>query len=159
MSGFANERHLRQHCRKLLRELRLTPPLDVHELVRRVSEQRGRPIELVAQRFSVPGPFGAWTSGQDTDQIHYQAETTATHQNHIILHELSHLLAGHEPTPEHALFRRTSYDSRAEYEAETIATIFLEWSAVARALQPRRSTGEPARRMADSLLGERVDWL
>lgn len=159
VSRLVNERRLRQECRRLLRELGLRPPLDVRELCRRVGERRGRAIHLMPHRFPVPGPFGAWTAGAEADHIHFQAETSAAHQDHIILHELSHLLAGHEPTPEKALYRRTHYTTAAEYEAEALATIILEWSAVAGRINPGRSSTLPARRISRSLSGEAVGWL
>lgn len=154
-----NERRLRQECRRLLEELGIRPPLDVRELCRLVGRRRGRPIHLTPHRFPVPGPFGAWTAGAEADHIYYQAQTSTVHQDHIILHELSHLLAGHEPTPEEALFRRTHYDTAQEYEAEAVATIILEWSAVAARISAGESSSLPAQRISRSLSGERAGWL
>ena len=63
------ERELRRRCRKLLNELDIRPPLDVHELCRRVGEQRGKPIRPVAHPIPVPGPFGAWIT-TDVGRLH-----------------------------------------------------------------------------------------
>lgn len=168
------ERDLRRRCRRLLNDLGIQPPLDVAELCRRVGEQRGRPVRLVAHPIPVPGPYGVWIATASADYIVYQRETSKAHQNHIILHELGHLMAGHtgdeqddavlaglysdlDPEAVRRALRRTSYDSAHEREAETVATIILEWASVLDAVAPRASEG-PARRMASSLT-DRLGWL
>ncbi|GAB2848812.1 hypothetical protein [Lentzea nigeriaca] len=173
------ERELRRRCRRLLNELDIQPPLDVEELCRRVGDQRGKPIRLIAHPIPVPGPFGVWIATAKADYILYQRETSKAHQNHIILHELGHVLAGHtsdeqdddllaglhpdlepaelEPDAVRRALRRTSYDTAHEREAETVATIILEWASVLDKVAPRASEG-PARRMASSL-ADRLGWL
>lgn len=168
------ERELRRRCRRLLNELDIQPPLDVAELCRRVGDQRGRPIRLIAHPIPVPGPFGVWIATAKADYILYQRETSKAHQNHIILHELGHLLAGHssdeqdddlltglypdlEPDAVRRALRRTSYDTEHEREAETVATIILEWASVLDKVAPRASEG-PAHRMSRSL-ADRLGWL
>ncbi|TWP51029.1 ImmA/IrrE family metallo-endopeptidase [Lentzea tibetensis] len=170
----AKERELRKQCRRLLNELDIQPPLDVAELCRKVGEQRGKPIRLMAHPIPVPGPFGVWISTGNADYILYQQETTRSHQNHIILHELGHIIAGHtsdenddqllaslypdlEPDAVRRALRRTSYDNDHEREAETVATIILEWASVLDKVAPRASDG-PARRIA-AALADRLGWL
>jgi hypothetical protein len=172
------ERQLRKRCRRLLRDLDIRPPLDVAELCRRVGEQRRRPITLVSHPIPVPGPFGLWITAKDADYILYQRETSTSHQDHIILHELGHLLAGHRdegddeplaglepdtlriqypdlaPDAVRRALRRTSYDSDQEREAETVATIILEWASVLDRVGPR-SAASP---MENALTG-RIGWL
>lgn len=95
---------------------------------------------------------------------------------HIVLHELGHLIAGHRSGEEdeellgrlfpdidpsmirHILRRRTSYDSGEEREAETVATIILQWASVLDSLAPRLSSGAGTRNIQDAL-GDRVGWL
>lgn len=91
------ERELRRRCRKLLKDLDIGPPLDVEQLCARLGEQRGKPIRLMPYPLEVPGPFGCWIATSAADYIFYQAETTKPHQDHIILHELGHMLADHHP--------------------------------------------------------------
>jgi hypothetical protein len=165
------ERELRRRCRKLLGELDVRPPLDVHELCRRVGQQRGRPINLVSHPIPVPGPFGVWVTTETADYILYQRETSKSHQDHIILHELGHLLAGHhsddgEPLPADLFpdlapdavrraLRRTSYDTEQEREAETVATIILEWASVL----DRVTSGTTPRNAMENALADRIGWL
>jgi hypothetical protein len=169
------ELRLRRHCRRLLRELELRPPLDVTDMCDRLSRHRGRPILLAAHPIPVPGPFGVWLSTSRADHIFYQRETTRPHQAHIIVHEIGHLIADHRsdeqdddllqqiypdlaPEAIRRALRRTSYDTAQEQEAETVATIILEWASVLDAVVPRLSARTPGQRMQDAL-GERLGWL
>jgi hypothetical protein len=173
------ERELRKKCRQLLRDLDIRPPLDVTELCRRVGERRGRPITLVSHPIPVPGPFGLWITAPTADYILYQRETSKSHQDHIILHELGHLLAGHHgdsddldgltgldpdtlrdqypdlgPDAVRRALRRTSYDTEQEREAETVATIILEWASVLDKVSPHTP-----RAPMDNALASRIGWL
>ncbi len=169
------ERELRRRCRRLLKELGIRPPLDVLELCRSVGDQRGRPIRLIPHRIPVPGPFGAWIATAQADYVVYQQDTSKAHQRHIILHELGHMLAGHgataenhdlagrlvpglEPEAVRRALLRTSYDTDHEREAETVATIILEWASVLDRVAPPSSDEGAARRM-DAALDERLGWL
>ncbi|MBF6064638.1 hypothetical protein IU500_22130 [Nocardia terpenica] len=174
------ERELRRRCRRLLNELDIRPPLDVATLCWRVGERRGKPIRLVSHPIPIPGPFGAWITTKRADYILYQQETTKAHQDHIILHELGHLLAGHRSdeqdgvltgqlyppgaglTPDvvRRALRRTSYDTAEEREAETVATIILEWASVLNrvAFQPP-DEATVVRRLDEALTDHRIGWL
>lgn len=68
----------------------------VQGLVDRVAQQRGRPIELRA--FPMPDvvQYGVWMAGATRDYIFYDEQTARVHQEHIILHELAHMLLGHQ---------------------------------------------------------------
>jgi hypothetical protein len=171
------ERNLRRRCKRLLNDLDIEPPLDVEALCERLGERRGRPIQLIAHPLPVPGPFGVWIAGQSADYVFYQRATTSSHQNHIILHELGHMIAEHVsdgdaepdglavdtyPDLDTAAVRRalqrSSYDSAHEQEAELVATIIAEWASVLDRVAPRRSPGAAARRMGPAM-GDRMGWL
>ncbi|MFJ2582267.1 hypothetical protein [Kitasatospora aureofaciens] len=123
----------------------------------------------------VPGPFGVWLGTASADYILYQQETSKIHQDHIILHEVGHILADHQSddtdddfwrqmAPDLSLdavrraLRRTSYDQEHEREAELVATIILEWASVLDRVTPRRSSNPSVRRM-QTALGDRQGWL
>jgi len=171
------ERELRRRCRKLLKQLDIGPPLDVEVLCARLGERRGKPIRLMPYPLEVPGPFGCWIATSTADYIFYQAETTKSHQDHIILHELGHMLADHHPhgdaepadflrgpVPDldpdavHRALRRSSYDDAHEWEAETVATIILEWASVLNYTIPRRAADRDLRRIQGTL-GDHQGWL
>ncbi|MFJ9179427.1 hypothetical protein [Streptomyces sp. NPDC102360] len=180
-----SERDLRRRCRRLLNGLDIRPPLDVDELCRRFAQQRGRVIELVPYDIPVAGPFGLWVGDAVKDVIVYQQQTTPAHQRHIILHELGHIFAGHEicaPRELLATLRRgerhgsgaplwlpadgdvlrllgrSVYDDEHEREAETVATIILEWASVLDHVVPRTADQAPAQRMS-VVLSDRLGWL
>jgi hypothetical protein len=176
-----SDRGLRRRCRALLRELDIRPPLNVRELCSRLAERRGRPIRLVAHPIKVPGPFGLWFMTESTDVIFYQQETTRPHQDHIILHEIGHLVADH-PSDEgdddaldalapddrpdgttngtQRALRRTCYDSAYEREAELVATIILEWASVLNPLNPTaRPPGDPGAERLRSSLSHHQGWM
>ena len=172
-----SDRRLRKRCRALLRELDVRPPLDVRELCERLARQRGRPIRLVAHPIKVPGPFGLWFMTATMDVIFYQRETTRPHQDHIILHEIGHIIADHpsdegddqawdaleeddRPSGTTRALRRTCYDSTYEREAELIATFILEWASVLNPLHPAgRPTGAAHVERLDSSLSHHRGWL
>ncbi|PKW18743.1 uncharacterized protein DUF955 [Saccharopolyspora spinosa] len=165
---------MRRRLRRDLAGLGIDEPVDMGEVCRRLSVQRGKPIRLVAYPFAVPGPFGWWGSTPDTDFILYQAETTPAHQQHIIAHELGHLLADHKPDPDEdplwatmmpdispevirRALRRTSYDTVQEQEAEIAATMLLEAAAVVECVRLPGLSQRAGR--AQRALGDRMVWL
>ena len=166
------ERQLRQRCRRLLNGLGITPPLNVAELCQRVGQQRGRPIRVLGYPMPAAGPFGVWIATDRADYVLYQQETSRAHQDHIILHELGHILADHigdgnapattlypdiDPAVVLRALQRTSYDDEHEREAEMIATIILEWASVLDRVAAR--SNQPTTRRMDTALGDRWGWL
>ncbi|MFD9269743.1 hypothetical protein ACFWB1_12485 [Streptomyces goshikiensis] len=148
------ERELRRQCIRLLRDLDIQPPLQVDDLCRRLGARLGKPIRLVAWALPIPGPFGLWMSRPSEEVIFYQEETTRVHQDHIILHEVGHILAEHEddgdagehfpdlgpdfpPDLIRRGFRRTCYTEDYEREAELVATIIQEWAIIIDYVSPR----------------------
>ncbi len=169
------ERRLRRRCKRELRSLDLQSPLQVDRLCRLLGERRQRPIRLVPHPLPVPGPFGAWLATETVDYILYQQATTKSHQAHIILHEIGHMIADHhndvvsdspdeEQPSTHATdsiaraLHRTSYDDEQEREAELIATIILEWASVVDLVTPRPAH-DPSLNRVQEALGDRRGWL
>lgn len=118
-------------------------PFDVRTFCAVLAAKRGRPIQLrpIATR---SGPWGLWVAGPSADIIFYEQETSPLHQEHIILHEASHVLCGHRPVPAadvelmqllfpdlcpetvQRVLRRASYSGDEEQEAELLASLILE---------------------------------
>lgn len=139
-----SERRIRDRCRRLVEGLDIPVPFDARELCRRVAGDRGRPIHLTALPMPPGVPCGLWVSTEAADFVFYEKETSGLHQEHIILHELGHLLCDHEatsglapdvsrtllPTLDPALvsrvLKRSHYSAEAEREAELIASLILE---------------------------------
>lgn len=138
-----DERGLRKRCEERVRELELPMPFDVESFCAVISEGRGRPIVLHPAA-SGAGPYGLWAAGPSTDVIFYEEATSPLHQEHIILHELSHLLCSHEPAPVtedevaellfphlkrdtiQRVLRRGGYSTDEEREAEIMASLIVE---------------------------------
>ena len=112
----------------------------------------------------MPGPFGVWLSTDSTDYIVFQAGTTRVHQDHIILHEVGHIMADHHSDEDHEQFwrtelpdlspdmihralRRSSYEAHHEWEAELVATIIMEWASALDEVTPHRSDQAAVRRL------------
>ncbi|MFG2139964.1 hypothetical protein [Streptomyces sp. NPDC048650] len=170
-----HERELRRYCKRLLRRLDIQPPLSVDTLCHRLGEHRGRPIRLIPWSLPVPGPFGVWMSRPDEETIFYQKETTRVHQDHIILHEIGHILADHQDDgsagtelpdlgpdyPRGSIsrgFRRTCYTEDYEREAELVATIIQKWAVVIDYATPRTTEDSPLGPLS-SALNPRWGWM
>ena len=141
---------IRRRCRQVVRELGLPARTDLHTVCDVVARRVGRPIHLVPM--SLGGVVSGMTaSTDDALWVFYEARTSPWHQVHIVLHELGHLLLGHEQEPsvtEDALrlwtpsvdvatamrrlgltmdfARHHAYDSLAERETEVLGTLLME---------------------------------
>ena len=142
----ATLRAIMHRCRACLRTLVLPEPFSVQHLCAHVERQRGRPLKLHALE-SPDGPFGLLISSSRADYIFFVHNTTPVHQRHIVLHELCHLLLGHQspvvdenellqillpdlqPALVHAMLARRSYTATEEQEAELLASLILENAA------------------------------
>ncbi|GLY39822.1 hypothetical protein Amsp01_058450 [Amycolatopsis sp. NBRC 101858] len=133
-------RQLRHRFAAVLRDLELPASFDVPALCAALGKRRGRPIRLLP----LPGlseVCGLWIATDTTDLIAYESNTSAPHQDHIVLHEIGHMLCDHYPatlTPaeqmrlllpslDPAMVRRVlgraGYSSVEEREAEFFATM------------------------------------
>lgn len=75
----------------LLRDVPIPQPFDIAEYCAAISKRRQRRIRLCAKAMNGK-PFGLWVPLETEDQIWYERDTSAWHQQHIILHELGHML-------------------------------------------------------------------
>jgi hypothetical protein len=134
---------LRRRCEHVLDGVDIPEPFDVEIFAATVADLRNRPLHLMPKETAV-GPCGVWLAMPDADYVFYENGTSAVHREHIILHELGHLLGEHEahetvddsvlrelfPRLDPAMIRRvlgrTSYSAAEEQEAEMIASIVLE---------------------------------
>ncbi len=174
--GWRNDLQLRRGVKQLLRELDLDAPLDVDELCERLGQSRGRPIKLRAYPLPAPGVFGLWIGTADTDYILYQRDTTVAHQEHIILHEIGHIISGHgsdendddiwqqifpDIPPEIVLraLRRDGYGPAFEREAEMVATVIKEWATLLDRLQFSPDQKTDAARRLRGAFDDHQGWL
>jgi hypothetical protein len=94
MSGMA------ARFQELIRQVPIPAPWDTLEFVRTVADYRGRPIilsQIDAATLAGTGcgtGSGLWIAREHDDLILYGADTE-WHADHIIAHELAHMLLGH----------------------------------------------------------------
>ncbi|MER5932158.1 hypothetical protein [Streptomyces sp. NPDC002054] len=129
---------LRRRCQTILGHLDLTEPFSVDALCARMAEQRGRPILLhpLPREAAESGICGLWVGTDSADFVFYEAQTSPLHREHIVLHELGHILFGHnalagedgedgedaaDAVPR--ILGRTNYTTRQEQEAEMLASM------------------------------------
>jgi len=141
-------RQLRRECAARVRQLDVPVPFDSHQLCRQLAQARGRPIHLLAMALDLEGPCGLWIAADRADYILYERRTSRLHQEHIIAHEIGHLLCDHEPVSalddattsmlmpsldprmvRRILRRRSGYPVPQEQQAEMIASLLLQRSS------------------------------
>jgi hypothetical protein len=138
------KKEIRRRCQALVAELDIPVPFDAHELCARIATQRGRTVRLRAVSMPADSPCGIWLSTAGSDYIFYEEHTSRLHQEHIIVHEIGHLLSNHHTTavldPEvsrlllpnldpklvNRVLSRTHYTAAEEQKAEMIATLILQ---------------------------------
>ncbi len=134
---------LRRSCEDRLTALKLTASSDVAGLCARLSELRGRPLHLIPIAMRAAQPCGLWVTSDAADFVIFEANTTRPHQEHIIAHELAHIICDHrsgsplDDTTARLLFpdlspdlvrdmlQRTNYSDTQEQEAEVMASLIL----------------------------------
>ncbi|GAA3580014.1 hypothetical protein GCM10022222_76000 [Amycolatopsis ultiminotia] len=162
----------RRRVRGLLREVPPPRPWSMNDWIDRLERHRGRDIDLLAVRYAPGRPSGAWQRHDSYDLVAYAAGTSTLHQDHIIAHEIAHLLCEHRGecvlseaeaarlAPDLSahllshLLTRVTTDSD-EYEAELMAVLLMSAATADEApLRPGASgpAADRARRFA-SVLG------
>ncbi|WP_150239996.1 ImmA/IrrE family metallo-endopeptidase [Streptomyces albofaciens] len=137
-------RRLRRRCRRVIDGIPLPEPFSAQELCARLAVDRNRPLRLLTlpTPTGLGMPTGMWLATEEGDYVFYDGRTSPLHQEHIILHEIGHLVCDHRTAVEdQRLFRRidiedphsirqalgrSRYSDRQEQEAEMIASLILE---------------------------------
>lgn len=125
-------------CREFVESLGLPPATSVRDLVPFVEAKIGEPIHIAPHdRTDGTLPCGMVIRRGEGNFIGYDPETSPAHQDHIIAHELAHLLLGHRgaaPADDFELdllddellvtvLGRTDYDEDPERLAEGVGTL------------------------------------
>ncbi|MFF5531862.1 regulator component [Streptomyces cinerochromogenes] len=118
--------------------------LSLDAVCARVEELRGRPLVLreLPEEAAATGACGLWLGTNNADYVFYEARTAPLHREHIILHEIGHVLCDHhrsitddgddvtdrlleglQPHLVRRVMARTSYTTTEEQEAEMIASL------------------------------------
>ncbi|GGW82126.1 hypothetical protein GCM10010503_69290 [Streptomyces lucensis JCM 4490] len=135
---------LQRRCTAILRDLGMQGCHSFEAICERVEALRGRRLVLreLPEQIAALGVCGLWLGTDDADHILFEARTAPLHREHIILHEIGHVLCDHhrgtaadadelagsllgdlQPHAVKRLMARTSYTTREEREAEMIASL------------------------------------
>jgi hypothetical protein len=141
LGAYAKERYA-----AMVKDLDMPVPFDLSQFVAVLQRQRHRPIRLRSFSSWAGIPCGLWIGTADADYIYHQTGTTTFHATHIVMHELAHMLLGHQhtaawdqligllaPDVDQALIQlilgRSTYGTAEEREAETLASFILSSTA------------------------------
>ena len=86
---------LRRASEAIVDRLELPRPFTARAFCETVAASRDRPVYLYPHAFTDGGVSGLCVSTEHADHIFHETRTTALHQEHIVLHELGHLVWGH----------------------------------------------------------------
>lgn len=136
---------LRSRCEQRLADLRLPVPFDLDAFCRALALRRGKPLTVVDMPPADDGgPSGAWIATDDADYVFVVRSARALHREHIVLHELAHMIFDHSGAPPLGdgdaaallpafdsetiarVLGRSRYTEVEEREAELLATMIAE---------------------------------
>jgi hypothetical protein len=142
--GGRDLKQVRRACEARLAGLDVPTVSSVTALCARIGAQRGRPIHLIPVAVPATHPCGFWVATDVADFILYEANTSRTHQEHIVAHELAHMICCHrgtgplddmsarrlfpdvDPQLVRDMLQRAAYTDSQEQEAEVMASVILE---------------------------------
>jgi len=151
----------------VLREVGVPEPFDVDMFCANVAARRGRRMQLHELPAGVGRVCGLYVSLPTVDHVYFAAGTSPQHQQHIIVHELMHLLFGHgglrgfspevlerllpglDPGLVRAALARGGYSDPEEREAETVASLVMQHTGHA----PMGTDGDPVAARIETALG------
>ena len=146
MSTLASEeiRAIEAACAVRLEELEhqvsLRDIADIRAFCDALARRRGRPLTLVSSEMPAD-PAALWVAMGQCDYIVYEERAAPPYQEHLILHEVGHMLCGHtepkvdleylrqhvvrglDPDLIRGMLGRIGYDTRDEHEAELLASL------------------------------------
>jgi hypothetical protein len=133
-------RQLRKRCEQRVREMAIPRPFELVTFCAHVERLRGRKLVLKPMPgLSAAAPCGMWLSLAEADYVLYEPNTSKLHSEHIILHELGHMLCDHRLTMDASVLSkllpsidpatvlrvlgRVNYATEQEQEAEMLASL------------------------------------
>ncbi|MEU4693041.1 hypothetical protein [Actinoplanes sp. NPDC023714] len=159
-----------------LRGIRVPDPFDLDLFCAEVAASRGRPLHRQPLAGLGPGtPCGLYLGLPTADYVFYDPETSPLHAEHIVLHEIAHMLCGHgqktgnpdlaaqlfpdlDPSMISRMLGRAAYSTDQEREAEMLASMIRTTRGPSTAHDPdagrmfgNATLGTAVNRIADAL--------
>jgi hypothetical protein len=163
---------LRATCERHLSLVPIPQPFNLRRYCDLVATHRGREIRLMESDgpFTEDHPSGAWSPLADEDHIYYVSGLAPVHRAQIVLHEVGHMMFGHDPTliftdeenvkkitPDlrpaalRRMLFRTSFTERPEREAEMYASLVMERAGIGAPAPQTARHGELVNRLAEAI--------
>lgn len=146
----------RRRCRQVLQQVPMPSRFSLEDFCQQVAEHRGRPLHLLhspERTVERQRPCGAWLATGSEDLVFVERDVSALHREHIVLHELGHMLCEHVP----------ERDQRAEKLAPMFTTLSPELVAhvLGRTVYstPREAEAEVFATMVGARISQRSTWL
>ncbi|MFC9433883.1 hypothetical protein [Nocardia sp. NPDC057030] len=149
-----------EQVRRRVSTLRVPQPWNLADFLEPVTAMLGKEIRLMPLPNDTAAalPCGLVLERADDIVIAYDAHSSGYHADHIVLHEIGHLLLDHAGTPDHRTTRatienlfpsmdpdsvlrvlqRSDYTDVAERQAELFASLVMSESRTATASSPLR---------------------
>ncbi|MGW1976491.1 ImmA/IrrE family metallo-endopeptidase [Streptomyces sp. NPDC001889] len=163
-------RPTRGSCRTYVRSLDLPAVASIRDLVPEIEKRSGRAVQLLPAELGSTAPCGMYVATEDTNYVFYDPRTSLAHQDHIIAHELAHILRDHrggaelpqgstgglitlmDPDVVRMVLGRTDYAENDEVEAELVGSYLQAHVHSARPRKMRKSREMDVDRIARTLL-------
>ncbi|MEU1355390.1 hypothetical protein ABZ410_16025 [Streptomyces cinnamoneus] len=125
---------------RFVRSLSLPSVTGIRDLLPEVERRTQRAVKLEPAEVGWSAPCGMWVATAETHYIFYDPRTSIAHQDHIIAHEVAHILKRHQgqrkvpaeategllalldPELIQSVLGRAQYDDAEELEAELVGT-------------------------------------
>ncbi|MFD7334855.1 hypothetical protein ACFV98_02480 [Streptomyces violascens] len=125
---------------RFVRDLSLPSVTGIRDLLPEVERRTQRAVKLEPAEVGWSAPCGMWVATAKSHYIFYDPRTSVAHQDHIIAHEIAHILKRHEGERElpaeateglltlldpeliQTVLGRAQYDDAEELEAELVGT-------------------------------------
>lgn len=136
---------LRSRCEQRLAQLPLPEPFTLERFRQALQARRGRSLTISAMPALEPGePSGVWIATETGDHVFVDETARPLHREHIVLHELAHIICDHQGAPALSdgdaaallpslssemvarVLGRTRYTQAEEQEAELLATMIAQ---------------------------------
>ncbi|MDS1270920.1 hypothetical protein RIF23_11480 [Lipingzhangella sp. LS1_29] len=153
-------RSVRKKCNDILRNINIPAPFEINRFCDNIAKHTGRDLKLLpVKELGSPAPCGMLLSTKEMDYIFYEPNTSRLHSDHIILHEIGHILWGHmrsihsdgellarlmpdlDPALVKRMLGRVRYSSEEEMQAEFLASLIRSKAGVLPDEERNRSQG------------------